>query len=209
VKDFLEHIYIEHARFDCYDPGDAEQQLGFYVEIHNTLNGPAKESDLGVLRQLLPANSEELVDLYRLHDGLTLYRHCEAEHYPNGDMSGVIFYPIEHLRAHNAEWKAFLLEQYGSAENFDCEFQRYGTAFGENSYSLKSFVWFDGKVFYDNHDNLTETPIAASFSAFLSLIARDPAAFLDQCGLTTRYSDSKTDVEWIPKVFTVRRSQIF
>jgi hypothetical protein len=45
------------------------------------------------------------------------------------------------------------------------------------------------------------SPIAESFEEFLDSILADPADFLNHLGCYTRYSDGKTDIQWIPKEY--------
>jgi hypothetical protein len=33
------------------------------------------------------------------------------------------------------------------------------------------------------------------------MVIKDPPGFLYQCGCFTRYSDGKTDIQWIPKEY--------
>ena len=58
-----------------------------------------------------------------------------------------------------------------------------------------------GKVFYANHDGFEPESIADSFEEFLGSIINDPANFLYRMGCYTRYSDGKTDIQWIPKEY--------
>ena len=44
-------------------------------------------------------------------------------------------------------------------------------------------------------------PIAGSFEEFLDSIVANPADFLYRRGCYTRYSDGKTDIQWIPKQY--------
>jgi hypothetical protein len=50
-------------------------------------------------------------------------------------------------------------------------------------------------------------PLARSFAALLDRIADDPAKFLREVGCYTRYSDGKTDTQWIPNEFITEIAQ--
>jgi hypothetical protein len=59
-----------------------------------------------------------------------------------------------------------------------------------------------GKVFYANHDGWYEKPFAKSFDDFVVRITKNPVKLLnDELGCYTRYSDGKTDLQWIPKKY--------
>ena len=81
-----------------------------------------------------------------------------------------------------------------------------GTAFGVVCHSANYFTFHTagphaGTVFYVDHDDWQDKPIAKTFTDFLALILRDPADFLFNVGCYTRYSDGKTDTQWIPKEY--------
>ena len=56
-------------------------------------------------------------------------------------------------------------------------------------------------IYYCDHDDFNTEPIAESFEGFLSMIVDDPPGFMLQRGCYTRYSDGKTDTQWIPKEY--------
>ena len=82
---------------------------------------------------------------------------------------------------------------------------REGIAFGEIPHSANFFVVGvgedAGKVYYADHDDFRESPIAENLEELLDRIRSNPANFLYQCGCYTRYSDGKTDRQWIPKEY--------
>ena len=90
------------------------------------------------------------------------------------------------------------------------DWQRQGIVFGEiprsgNYFLLPPSGEHGGQVFYDDHDGFHEEPIAGSFEGFLDSIIADPADFLYRLGCFARYSDGKTDIQWIPKEFVSGR----
>ncbi len=81
-----------------------------------------------------------------------------------------------------------------------------GIVFGEipqsaNYFLIQSAGDNAGQVFYCDHDDFKTEPMASSFSDLLSMIVKDPSGFLYQCGCFTRYSDWKTDIQWIPRQY--------
>ncbi|MCO6454888.1 MAG: hypothetical protein J5I93_06280 [Pirellulaceae bacterium] len=58
-----------------------------------------------------------------------------------------------------------------------------------------------GKIFYLDHDDFIEEPIAEDAEALIAALLADPAQFLYDRGCYTRYSDGTTDRQWIPKQY--------
>ena len=79
-----------------------------------------------------------------------------------------------------------------------------GIPFGEIPHSANFFVAGvgedEGKIYYADHDDFKESPIAENLDELLDRIRTDPAAFLYQRGCYTRYSDG-SDTQWIPKEY--------
>jgi len=190
MKDFLRHINLKNQKFGCYLNSDDSETLTLTVDIQNELNNSASENEISILKQLIPDNNIEIIEFYKLFNGITLY--C------NGDTSGLQFYPINSLVNLNEEWKEGHLE-FEDDELY--EYQKGGVAFGDISHSGNYFVFFDGKVFYDDHDGGDDTPVGETFNEFLSKIVTNPADFLYEMGCYTRYSDGKTNGQYIPKRF--------
>lgn len=143
--------------------------------------------------------SPSLVEFFKLHDGVRLY--CDT----NSDAAGIEFFPVE-------QWPAEKLELHSSAMamGFDeadmPEWYNSGAVFGEIPHS-GNYLLIDsggdtaGQVFYFDHDDFRTEPIAMSFDELLAAIVRDPPGFLYECGCYARYSDSRTDIQWIPKTY--------
>lgn len=63
-----------------------------------------------------------------------------------------------------------------------------------------------GKVYYVNHDGdgWYESAFAQGFDDFIFRVITDPASLVsNELGCYTRYSDGKTDVQWIPKELVI------
>ena len=59
-----------------------------------------------------------------------------------------------------------------------------------------------GKIFYADHDGWYESAFADRFQDFLVRVTRDPVKLLaEDVGCYTRYSDGKTDKQWIPEEY--------
>jgi hypothetical protein len=77
--------------------------------------------------------------------------------------------------------------------------------FGAPAFSGNLFFLYDGAVYYSNHDGGDDTPLASSFSGFLDRIVDDPAKCLYDLGCYARYSDERTDTQWIPERYLSRQ----
>jgi hypothetical protein len=136
--------------------------------------------------------------LYGLHNGMTLYRDSRSE------AAGVTFFPVEEWVARSQTMRDELSAMGWEKEQMPA-WLREGIAFGEIPHSANFFVVGvgddAGKIYYADHDDFTESPIAADLEEFLDRIRSDPAGFLYQCGCYTRYSDGKTDTQWIPQEY--------
>lgn len=190
MQDFIRHINSKNQKFKCYLNSDESETLNLTVDIYNELNSGATVEEISKFKKLMVDNNDQIIALYKLYNGIKLY--C------NGDTSGLQFYSIGDLSELNETWK----EGYSDFEEDELyEFQKSGFAFGEISHSGNYFILFDGKVFYDDHDGGDDTPAGETFNEFLSKIAIDPVEFLFEKGCYTRYSDGKTNEQYIPKVF--------
>lgn len=59
-----------------------------------------------------------------------------------------------------------------------------------------------GKIFYADHDGWYESAFANNFQKFLAHVTRKPVSLLnEEFGCYTRFSDGKTDKQWIPEEY--------
>lgn len=192
MQDFLLHINSKNQKFKCYLNSDENETLTLTVDIYNELNEGATKNDIALLTQLIPENNNEITAFYKLYNGIKLY--C------NRDTSGLQFYPVGDLLDLNEEWKQEHLD-FSEDELYD--FQKGGVAFGDISHSGNYFIFFEGKIYYDDHDGGDNTPVGETFNKFLTNIITNPASFLYERGCYTRYSDGNTDGQYIPKEFFI------
>lgn len=190
---FEEHIRDNKPGFICYPAGGREAP-DFKVEVNHLFKAGAKEESLQLLREKFSGDISELIAFYKLYNGVELYR--------QDDMPSIEFFTIESMDERNEEWQEwFDMMEEDEIEEELFDFQKNGIAFGEVTSSGNYFVWHEGKVYYSSHDGEVEEPIADSFNQFLDLIAKDPASLLYDLGCYTRFSDGKTDIQWIPKEY--------
>lgn len=194
---FLEHLKEENPRFVCYPAGGKKASDETFAVFHS-LNEASTEAGLRRLKSKLSGDFAQILNLYACHNGMSLY--CDK------DMPSIEFYKIEDMDERNEDWKEwFDMFDEDELEDELYEFQREGYAFGEICSSGNYFVWHQGKVYYSSHDGGGGEPIAESFDEFLEVIIIQPAQFLYDMGCYTRFSDGKTDIQWIPREYVSGR----
>lgn len=192
---FLAHLDEHESRFICYPAGpDSADRIE--VPIEHGVGEPAAPEHLARLRQLVGASALQLEDLYSKHDGFQLYVQS-PEHV------GLVLLPINEWEAATQRFRADL-EEWGRSLDDAFDFEQHGLVFGEPAFSGNHFFLYEGVVYYSDHDGGDNTPLAASFSGFLDRIVDDPAKFLFDLGCYARYSDDRTDTQWIPERYLSR-----
>ncbi len=192
LQQFLTHIKRKSPRFKCYATGDRTEKLTFTAPLAHVLNPPASATDIQTLVDVLGKNSGQIREFYSMHDGMQLYCHSEG--------SALEFPPIRKWPELKAGLKAWH-DAFDTAPEDMNPFERYGTAIGEPTFSGNYFVFYEGAVYYFDHDSPAEAPLASSFFEFLARIATDPPLFLYEIGCYTRCKDGKTDTQYIPAKF--------
>jgi hypothetical protein len=189
---FLSHLSEEESRFVCYAAGpDSRERIE--VPITHNVGGPTAPEHLAKLRGLLGTNAAQVEELYSKHDGFQLYVQS-PEH------MGLFLFPINEWEPATQRFKEEL-DDWGRSLDEAYDFERYGVAFGEPVFSGNLFFLFEGGVYYSDHDGGDDTPLASSFEGFLERIVNDPPKFLFDLGCYARYSDGRTDRQWIPEQY--------
>jgi hypothetical protein len=199
---FEAHLVQQASGFRCYACGDRKEKATFLARVKNHLKPPADQSALYTIDKLLGAAGTKIKQFYAKHDGVLMYEDTLWSRWSGGDYktAGIAFFPVD-------EWqeKSYEMRKGWPLEDMPVWLQE-GIAFGEIPHSANYFVIQPrgtnaGKVFYRDHDDFREKPIAGSFTAFLNSILADPADFLNRLGCYTLYTDGKTDIQWIPKEY--------
>ncbi len=195
VAHFLDHLQEPDARFMCrtVDSRSGEQ---LEVPTRHSLGAPADHASLAKLRDLLGAHSAPVEELYSQHDGCELYVQS-PEHV------GLVLFPIREWEPATERFRAEL-EEWGRDPDGLFDFERDGLVFGEPPGSGNYFLFYEGAVYYFDHDGGDDTPLADSFHEFLDRIVSDPPQFLEEIGCFARYSDGKTKKQWIPERYVSR-----
>jgi hypothetical protein len=174
------------------------ERLDLTARVSSDLNPPASAELLAVIESQLGEAGEPFKQLYSLHDGMTLYRDSRS------DTAGISFFPVEEWSARSQDMRDDLTSM-GWPDDEMPVWLKEGIAFGEIPHSANFFVVGvgedAGKIFYADHDDFRDAPIAENLEEFLDRIRSDPADFLYQCGCYTRYEDDETDIQWIPKEY--------
>jgi len=185
--------------FRCSAAGD-ETGPRFVAKVRHILRPPASNDAVAKIQEMLGSHASQLLPFFRKHDGFVLYRDTLS------DAAGIELLPV-------AEWQLAsdgmrdLLEYLADDPESDPDHIYTGVAIGEVPHSGNYFVVpiegpSAGKVFYANHDGWYESPFAENFDEFLAHVTREPARLLaEEVGCYTRYSDGKTDTQWIPEEY--------
>ena len=154
------------------------------VQVTHDLNPPASAEALAEIESLLGVDGEPFKQLYGYHNGMTLYND------PQSDATGVQFYPVEEWRV-RSEYMRDGLSTMGWDEDAMPVWLKEGIAFGEIPNSANFFVVAlgegAGKIYYADHDDFRDEPIAENLVGFLNKVRNNPADFLYQCGCYTRF----------------------
>jgi len=207
VADFEAHLQDSAPGFRCYRCGDRTETATFLARVRNQVSPPADTSALSIIDELLGSAGGAIKQFYAKHDGVLMYEDSLSSRWSGGAYAaaGVAFFPVREWQAKTEEMREGLSEMGWSEEHMPA-WLRQGIAFGEIPHSANYFVIQAagenaGNVFYADHDDFRPDPIAGSFEEFLDSILADPADFLLRLGCYTRYSDGKTNIQWIPKEY--------
>jgi integron integrase len=207
LADFEAHINDESPGFRCYACGDRAEKATFVARVQNTVWQPANPRAIASLDKKLGQVGNQFKQFYAKHDGVLMYEDMlvppSSAQVPRA--AGVCFFPIAQWAATSREMRQSLIAMGWSKEDMT-DWLAEGIAFAEIPASANFFVVqpkgkSSGKVYYADHDSFESDPIADSLDDFLGSILKDPADFLNRLGCYTRYSDGKTDVQWIPKEY--------
>lgn len=199
LKRFESHLRDPSPGFRCYAAGDRTESLAVLARVKHRVGRPATSKALADIDNWLGNAATGLQRFYELHDGLLLYRDTRS------DAAGIDFFKSAELDSRTEEMRESMQAMGFEQADMPSWFEQ-GLVFGEIPRSANYFVIQStgdeaGQIFYADHDAYDPAPLAASFDEFLRLIVDDPAGFLNERGCYTRYSDGKTDKQWIPKEY--------
>ncbi len=187
VQSILDHLALPKPRFLCNDAYGSEQLV---VRLSNKVGRPASKRQLAALMHLAGPSFATLAPLYATCNGLQLHRH--------GATAGLCVFAIAELAQRNREWRAWFADREPS-ELY--EFQRAGFAFATVEGSGNYFVAHAGRIHYSDHDGDDDAVWGEGVEDFFRRALSDPARFLREAGCYTRYSDRRTDTQFLPERF--------
>ena len=186
MKALRSHLALKNPRFECWD---LERKHSLTVKLRSAVGKPATVRELKSLQKLAAREYAALEPLYREFNGLTLHMHR--------DTAGLAIAPIRELSAFADDSNTLLFGD--EAEHYP--FQREGVPFATIVASGNYFVIHKGKVYYSDHDGGDDSVWGTDLEGFFRRALRDPPRFLYDAGCYTRYSDGKTDTQFIPETF--------
>ena len=194
LRELLQH---ESPGFQCYYAGDRSKQLGFMASVRHILGQPSTARSLAQLDSQLGVSGMIIRDLYAMHDGMTLF--CDT----TSDAAGFELFQIADWPVQTDEMRESM-EAMGVVAAEMPEWFSSGVVVGQIPHSANYFVIGttgedSGKIFYMDHDDFVEEPIANDAESLIDGFLADTAQFLFDRGCYTRYSDGKTNRQWIPK----------
>lgn len=149
---------------------------------------------------MLGSHAEKVVAFYQRHNGFVLYRDTLS------DAAGIELLPVEQWEEATEDMRSWF-EHLTDEPESDPDHIMTGVAIATVPYSGNYFVMpvegpNAGKIFYANHDGWYESAFADDFDGFLAHVTRQPPTLLaKEAGCYTRYSDGKTDAQWIPEEY--------
>jgi hypothetical protein len=172
----------------------------FLAKIRHVLRPPASPDAVTQIRQSLGEHAAQVALFYQQHDGFILYRDTLSE------AAGIELLPVEQWQAATEEMRDWFEHLADEPEN-DPDHIVTGIAIATVPHSGNYFVMpvegpTAGKIFYADHDGWYESAFADDFDGFLAHVTQDPVRLLaEEVGCYTRYSDGKTDAQWIPEEY--------
>jgi hypothetical protein len=185
--------------FRCFAAGDKSGPR-FLATIRHILNAPASPASIAQIRQMLGHNAEQVEAFYQHDDGCVLYRDTKS------DAAGIEFLPVAQWEEATDDMRDWFDHLADEPEN-DPDHIVTGIAIATVPHSGNYFVMpvegpSAGKIFYADHDGWYESAFADDFTRFLSRVTREPVKLLaEDVGCYTRYSDGKTNSQWIPEEY--------
>ena len=185
--------------FRCYAAGE-KSDARFVAKVRHILNRPASPKAIAQIRRMLGSYADQVTAFYEHHDGFVLYRDVLSE------AAGIELLPVRKWKRAADDMRR-MFEHLADDPANDPDRILTGVAIAEVPHSGNYFVMpadgpAAGKIFYANHDGWYESAFADDFPKFLLHATRKPVTLLnDELGCYTRYSDGKTDLQWIPEEY--------
>ncbi|MBF0375954.1 MAG: SMI1/KNR4 family protein [Desulfamplus sp.] len=190
--------------FVCEGAGGKSDKR-FTAGILHKLNQPCNSKELEYIKSILGNFSHQFMEFYKNYNGALLF--CDSL----SDTAGFELAPVadwERLGEEMRAWYDLLDDEEREIDEFD--WLNDGITFGQVPHSGNYFVLAlsgsnKGKIIYSDHDGLEPTVYADSLFEFLEKIISNPVNEIEHLGCYARYSDGKTNIQWIPIQYLVNR----
>ena len=187
----------EEVTFKCKPAGGAKGE--YFAKTKSRLEDPADYEALELIKSNLGGFSQEFIDFFKKQNGARFHEESTA------GASSLAIHPVQgwdELTSEMSEW--FEMVDEDELEEAEVDWLDECVSFAEIPESGNYFVIAlagvnQGKIIYSDHDGLETEIYANSFNEFLNKFLSSPVEQIDILGCYTRYSDGKTDIQWIPE----------
>ena len=200
--------------FACYDCGDPKEKESFVAPVSHIANAPANVTALARIPDVPGADAAR--SFFQSHDGGLLYTAKGSMAAQGGPEEGIEIFPLHEWDARTQE----TVEFWNESEYLDNEMP-YGRddliAIAHSRGASTYIHWVvrgpnAGKVYWwptTMPPGANDPPLAKSFAEFIDIICTMPVHFLNEMLFCyTRFSDGKTDEQWIPKRYIADRTSL-
>jgi SMI1-KNR4 cell-wall len=200
-------IVRKNQRFKCKPAGGATEHDTECFEaliVHEVLPSLGK-AELDVLASRLGSQSD-MIDLLSHYGGIRLY--CDSI---SGDSAYYISHPNEWEKLRGELFKWFEELDEDEANDMIPDWVEKAVVFGEvpssGNYYLMPLEGVEaGKVYEFEHDGFEFIKLGETLQEFLDYLCTVTDNLIENIGSHTRYSDGKTDIQWIPQRYNYSKN---
>jgi hypothetical protein len=211
IKSFEALLAHPAPAFACFACGDDKESEALIAPVTHVANPPADVTALGRIPDVPGADAARR--FYGSHDGGLLYTAKGSMVDQGGPEEGIEIFPLHEWAARTQETVDF----WNDSEYADDEMPYARNDFIAIAHSRGASTYIHWVVRGPNVGNVywwattippgaADPPLANSFEEFIDIICTKPVYFLnDLLYCYTRFSDGKTDTQWIPKRYIADR----
>lgn len=198
---------LAHAApaFACHACGDGQEKEAYIAPVSHLAHAPATSAALQRIPHVPGADAAR--EFYASHDGALLYTAQGLMSGHGGPDEGIEIFPIQEWDSRTKETLDFWNES--EYEDDDMPYGRNDFIAIAHSRGASTYIhwvtrgpnagavyWWPTTMPPDKHD----APLAADLGKFIETICTQPVHFLnDLLFCYTRFSDGKSETQWIPK----------
>ncbi len=183
--------------FRCHTPVNQGKRK-YVARVAHLLADAADEEQIREIKRRLKSLATPVANFFARHNGFTLYRDLLS------DAAGVRLLPVHEWDNATAELKQSVGHIPKDADPANI---KGGLPIAEIPHSGNYLVMSlkgasAGRVFYADHDGWYAEPFAQDFDGFIRRLCKNPVLLLNETfGCYARYSDGKSDTQWIPEMY--------